>query len=216
MWGLYHKFRAMSARRRRARPSREERGQLLELGEVRLQLRELGALPVHDGGRRVVHELWVGELGLGGLYEAARLLQLGIGEVRHYTPADDVALSQEIIENQDLLGQRQYLQLSMIASQNTKDIIDIRKDLDNVENQMAEVVSSLGDVVTHSELATVIAAVLMLLEDLPACIDIVAEGAGVGVGPAVGVGVGPAVGVGVGPAVGVGVGPAVGVGSVPS
>ena len=60
-----------------------------------------------------------------------------------------------IIENQDLLGQRQYLQLSMISSQNTKEILDIRKSLDKVENQVADVVSSLGDVVTHSELATV-------------------------------------------------------------
>ena len=65
------------------------------------------------------------------------------------------AMKDYIIENQDLLGQRQYLQLSMIASQNTKDILDIRKNLDKVENQMAEVVSSLGNVVTHSELATV-------------------------------------------------------------
>ncbi|MEE3488924.1 MAG: ORF6N domain-containing protein [Bulleidia sp.] len=58
-----------------------------------------------------------------------------------------------IIENQDLLGQRQYLQLSMISTQNTKDILDLRRDLDKVENQMADVVSSLGEVVTHSELA---------------------------------------------------------------
>lgn len=65
------------------------------------------------------------------------------------------AMKDYIIENQDLLGQRQYLQLSMISTQNTKDIMDIRRDLDKVENQMADVVSSLGDVVTHSELATV-------------------------------------------------------------
>ena len=58
-----------------------------------------------------------------------------------------------IIENHDLLGQRQYLQLSMISTQNTKDILDLRRDLDKVENQMADVVSSLGEVVTHSELA---------------------------------------------------------------
>ena len=65
------------------------------------------------------------------------------------------AMKDYIIENQDLLGQRQYLQLSMMATQNTKDILDIRKSLDKLENQMADVVSSLGDVVTHSELATV-------------------------------------------------------------
>ena len=67
------------------------------------------------------------------------------------------ALKDYVIENQDLLGQRQYLQLSMITAQNTKDILDIRKSLDKVEDQMAEVVSSLGDVVTHSELASVMA-----------------------------------------------------------
>ena len=65
------------------------------------------------------------------------------------------AMKDYIIENQDLLGQRQYLQLSMMATQNTKDILDIQKSLDKVENQMADVVSSLGDVVTHSELAAV-------------------------------------------------------------
>lgn len=67
------------------------------------------------------------------------------------------AMKDYILENQDLLGQRQYLQLSMMATQNTKDILDIRKSLDEVENQMADVVSSLGDVVTHSELASVMA-----------------------------------------------------------
>lgn len=32
----------------------------------------------------------------------ARLLQLGIDEVRHYTPADDAALATEVIEDQTL------------------------------------------------------------------------------------------------------------------
>jgi len=65
------------------------------------------------------------------------------------------AMKDYIIENQDLLGRRQYLQLSLMATQNTRDIIDIRRDLDKVENQMAGVVNSLADVVTKSELAKV-------------------------------------------------------------
>ena len=65
------------------------------------------------------------------------------------------AMKDYIIENQDLLGERQYLQLSMMVTQNTKDILDIRKSLDKVENQITNVVSSLGEVVTRSELANV-------------------------------------------------------------
>lgn len=92
------------------------------------------------------------------------------------------AMKNYIIENQDLLGQRQFLQLSMISSQNTKDIMDIRKNLDKVENQMADVVSSLGEVVTHSELATVMVdfgnpkirkEYLVLMKSVPAGIGIV-------------------------------------------
>lgn len=60
-----------------------------------------------------------------------------------------------IIENQDLIGEREYLQLSMQISQNIHTTMELRCDLNNVENQMAEVMDRLSNVVTHSELSEV-------------------------------------------------------------
>lgn len=57
-----------------------------------------------------------------------------------------------IIENQDLIGEREYLQLSMQISQNIHTTMELRSDLNDVEDQMAEVIDRLSDVVTHSEL----------------------------------------------------------------
>ena len=60
-----------------------------------------------------------------------------------------------IIENQDLVGQREYLQLSMQVSQNIHTTMALRSDLNEVEDQMADVMDRLSDVVTHSELSEV-------------------------------------------------------------
>lgn len=60
-----------------------------------------------------------------------------------------------IIENQDLIGEREYLQLSMQVSQNMHTSIELRSDLDDVEDQIAEVMDRLGNVVTRSELSEV-------------------------------------------------------------
>ena len=60
-----------------------------------------------------------------------------------------------IIENQDLIGEREYLQLSMQISQNIHTTMELRSDLNNVEDQMAEVMDRLSNVVTHSELSEV-------------------------------------------------------------
>ena len=60
-----------------------------------------------------------------------------------------------IIENQDLIGEREYLQLSMQISQNIHTTMELRCDLNDVENQMAEVMDRLSNVVTHSELSEV-------------------------------------------------------------
>lgn len=57
-----------------------------------------------------------------------------------------------IIENQDLIGEREYLQLSMQISQNIHTTMELRSDLNDVEDQMAEVIDRLSNVVTHSEL----------------------------------------------------------------
>ena len=60
-----------------------------------------------------------------------------------------------IIENQDLIGEREYLQLSMQISQNIHTTMDVCSDLNDVEDQMAEVMDRLSNVVTRSELSEV-------------------------------------------------------------
>ena len=60
-----------------------------------------------------------------------------------------------IIENQGLIGQREYLQLSMQTSQNVRDIMAMRIDLNNIENKVADVVNSLSDVVVQSDLSVI-------------------------------------------------------------
>ena len=60
-----------------------------------------------------------------------------------------------IIENQDLIGKREYLQLSMQISENIRTTMELRSDLNEVEDQMAEVMDRLSNVVTCSELSEV-------------------------------------------------------------
>lgn len=60
-----------------------------------------------------------------------------------------------IIENQDLIGEREYLQLSMQISQNIHTTMELRSELNDVEDQMAKVIDRLGNVVTHSELSEI-------------------------------------------------------------
>ena len=60
-----------------------------------------------------------------------------------------------IIDNQSLLGQREYLQLSLQTTQNTQDLLDLRKSLSAVDDKVASIIDTLGNVVTKSELANV-------------------------------------------------------------
>ena len=60
-----------------------------------------------------------------------------------------------IIENQNLIGEREYLQLSMQVSNNIQQNIALRSDLNQVEEQMAEVMDKLSDVVTRSDLSEI-------------------------------------------------------------
>ena len=60
-----------------------------------------------------------------------------------------------IIENQDLIGEREYLQLSMQISESLRNTMQLRSDLNDVEEQMAGVMDKLSDVVTQSELSEV-------------------------------------------------------------
>lgn len=61
-----------------------------------------------------------------------------------------------IVENQGLIGQREFLQLSMQITSNVAEIQDLRRDLMNVEDKVAEVVDTLGNVVQKSDLSEVI------------------------------------------------------------
>lgn len=60
-----------------------------------------------------------------------------------------------IMDNQHLLGQREYLRLSMQTTQNTKDLFELRNSLSTIDDKVASIVDSLGEVVTKSELADV-------------------------------------------------------------
>lgn len=61
-----------------------------------------------------------------------------------------------IVENQGLIGQREFLQLSMQITSNVAEIQDLRRDLMNVEDKVAEVIDTLGNVVQKSDLSEVI------------------------------------------------------------
>lgn len=60
-----------------------------------------------------------------------------------------------IIQNQPLLGQREYLQLSLQTTQNVHEIMEMRSSLSKVEDKVAEIVDTLGEVVTKSELSQI-------------------------------------------------------------
>jgi len=61
-----------------------------------------------------------------------------------------------IVENQGLIGQREFLQLSMQITSNVVEMQDLRRDLMNVEDKVAGLVDNLGNVVHKSELSKLI------------------------------------------------------------
>lgn len=58
-----------------------------------------------------------------------------------------------IIEHQNLIGQREYLMLSMQVSENLLTTMELRSDLRDVQQRIANVLDQLGEYVTHSELS---------------------------------------------------------------
>lgn len=58
-----------------------------------------------------------------------------------------------IFNSRELMGQRELLQISMLTTENIRDIYKLKSDMSSVEKQMCEVLDRLGDVVTKSELA---------------------------------------------------------------
>ena len=61
-----------------------------------------------------------------------------------------------IVENQGLIGQREFLQFSMQITSNVVEMQDLRRDLMNVEDKVAGLVDNLGNVVHKSELSELI------------------------------------------------------------
>ena len=61
-----------------------------------------------------------------------------------------------ILENRDLIGQREILQLSMETANNRIEINKINSDMISLEKQISDVAEGLKDVVTKSELADMI------------------------------------------------------------
>lgn len=60
-----------------------------------------------------------------------------------------------IVDNQSLIGQRDYLRLSLQTIENTRDLLDVRSSLSALDDKVASIVSTLGEVVTKSQLANV-------------------------------------------------------------
>ena len=58
-----------------------------------------------------------------------------------------------ILGNQDLIGQRDIMQITMQSAENKAEISRLRMDLGSVEKQMSDVMDQLSDVVTKSDLA---------------------------------------------------------------
>jgi len=58
-----------------------------------------------------------------------------------------------IIDNQGLINQRDYLQLSLVVAEHSKDINAIKSSLNTIDNEVAGVIDRLGNVVMKSELS---------------------------------------------------------------
>lgn len=65
------------------------------------------------------------------------------------------AMKDYITNNQGLMNQRDFLQLSLVVAEHSKDISEIKTSLNTIDNRVAEVVDRLGDVVMKSDLAGV-------------------------------------------------------------
>ncbi len=63
------------------------------------------------------------------------------------------AMKDYIIENKELMNQRNYLQLSLVVAEQGRDIESIKSSIELIDSKVSEVTNSLGDVVTKSELS---------------------------------------------------------------
>lgn len=66
------------------------------------------------------------------------------------------SLKDYVIENQGMIGRQEYLRLSMQVTDSIREGIQMRQDLDELNEEMKEVLDKLSDVVTKSEIAPVL------------------------------------------------------------
>ena len=58
-----------------------------------------------------------------------------------------------ILDNRELIGQREYIQIAMKTAENTHDIMKLKSDIGSVEKQMSDVMDQLSELVSKSEIA---------------------------------------------------------------
>ena len=66
------------------------------------------------------------------------------------------AMKNYIIENQGIVGQTEFLKLCLQVSDNIKESMKMRKDLDELSEEMKEVLEKLSDVVFRSEISPIL------------------------------------------------------------
>lgn len=66
------------------------------------------------------------------------------------------AMKNYIIENQGIVGQTEFLKLCLQVSDNIKESMKMRKDLDDLNENMKEVLEKLSDVVQRSEISPIL------------------------------------------------------------
>lgn len=60
-----------------------------------------------------------------------------------------------IVDNQQMINQRDFLRLSLQTAENTQNIIEFRQKLTEIDDKVENVVSNLGDMVRKSELSPI-------------------------------------------------------------
>lgn len=65
-------------------------------------------------------------------------------------------MKDHIVESQALIGQREFIRLSLQTNRNMRDVMELRSELSAVEDKVAGVIDSLGEVVTKSELSGIL------------------------------------------------------------
>ena len=61
-----------------------------------------------------------------------------------------------IVQNQPLLGQREFLQLSLQTTENVREIMGLRDTLNKLDDKVAKMADEMGQMVTQSQLANVL------------------------------------------------------------